>query len=1307
MLRNLATGLMAVLSLGASLVATAQESVCARVKIEIKQELTLERQAFDAEMKINNTTDTSVIENVGVTVKVTDENGNPVAVTDNPNDTSAKFFIRISSRENISDVEGTGSVNPKTTATINWLIIPAPGAGGLSSVGKKYLVGATLRYRFANEDSTLEVSPDVITVKPLPLLTLDYFLTRDVNADDPMTPAIEPIEPFTLGVRVKNNGAATAKMLKIDSAQPKIIENNQGLLINFQLTGSYVNDTPVQNSLLIDFGDIAPSTAKMGRWVMETTLAGTFTEFTANFTHSDELGGALTSILQATNPHLLIHDVRVDLPGRDFVKDFLAYDGDVIRIYESDSTDTEVTNRSSQASLTTQTGEGGAAVYRFAFPPTAGFAYARLPDPFQGQKVLGRISRSDAKVIAPENVWLSKTRNLEQHRWEYWVNLFDVNSTGVYTTQFEDLGTAPRPPVIQFIPDRTVREDQQVSFIVEASSPNGRPVTLSAAPLPTGATFSQQPADPMTPNLHTAVFDWTPEDGQAGNYFIVFTANDGLLASTRSASIRVESAEPPPGPGTPTIEAPGLDAHVPQTQPNLIVRTSSNTQDPTTQVQFEVYSDEAMTQLVDTATVEKGTTPGSDGVTSYLVAADLNDNTRYWWRARAFDGVDRYSAWVNGRFFVNLFNDAPESFNLTAPAPNAEVATPLPVLSWTNSSDDDGDGVSYTVQVYSDTALSQLVASASGLAGAEGGTTSWTVNEPLTNHGTYYWRVIAIDTLGAETPTIARSFIVNTGNAPPSDPIINAPVDGSSVTTTTVALSIQNSADADNDLITYVFEIDTVPTFDSGGKRSSGQIIQGGSSTTQWSVDELVENQQYWWRVKAQDGRAESAWVGASFLMNATNDVPPAPTVRNPGDGAWSTTTQPTLEANPVEDPEGGPVSYEFEVYQGAQSGNIAVSGASPTTAWAVPQALADDTTHRWRVRAVDEAGAASGWSAFAVLYVSTGPYEDPSIQVITPSTPKAPDVDGARRTVTITWQGTDNNIEANVALYYSTSRAEFAGDLIVDGLRQPAGTHPGSYVWDVTSLAPGAYYVYGVIYDSRGVGRAFAPGAVVIPNPSQSGAITVTAAAPFVTTEAGGAYNFNVRLATAPTEAVTVQVRSSRPSEGMPSPATLTFTPQNWGTDQPVTVTGVRDCAPDGVQSYDIQVGSSVSVDPNYIGVSAAPLQMRNIGLDQSDTTNVPTLHICRIAVVTKARVGLLRWEYTLTAELTNTGTPLTSVTAQLATVPGVVQIVEGQLQFGAVGASETVKSTDTITIRSSLPFEQLVPVLGLGFRWTVTTTE
>jgi hypothetical protein len=261
----------------ASAPAWAQETVCASVKIQIKQELTLERQAFDAEMRINNN---GVIEGVSVVVKVMEENGAPVAISEDPNAVGPKFFLRLVSKQAIADVIGTGQVAARTTAVINWLLIPAPGSAGTNPFGKKYLVGATLKYRFGGEEQTLDVSPAVITVKPLPLLTLDYFLTQDVFGDDPLTAEIEPIEPFTLGVRVKNSGFAAAKNLKIDSAQPKIIENNQGLQINFRLTGSFVDDAPAQNSLLINFGEIAAGKSKMGRWIMESTLAGKFTEFT-------------------------------------------------------------------------------------------------------------------------------------------------------------------------------------------------------------------------------------------------------------------------------------------------------------------------------------------------------------------------------------------------------------------------------------------------------------------------------------------------------------------------------------------------------------------------------------------------------------------------------------------------------------------------------------------------------------------------------------------------------------------------------------------------------------------------------------------------------------------------------------------------------------------------------------------------------------------------------------------------------------------------------------------------------------------
>src|SRR5688572_4833169 len=352
---RLARALMLVAAV-ASAPAHAQESVCARVKIEIKQEMALERQAFDAEMRITNSLPTTSLTEVDVDVKVTDELGAPVEITTDPNNLNADFFIRVSSKQGIDNVDGAGQVAGSTTATINWLLIPAPGAAGTSPFGKRYLVGATLRYRFGSEVHVMELNPDAITVKPLPLLTLDYFLTRDVIADDPFTAAIEAPEPYTLGVRVKNTGMAPAKSLKIESAQPRIIENEQGLPINFTITGSYVQDLPAGDSLLINFGDIPAGSSKMGRWLMESNLAGKFVDFTATFTHADELGGALTSLLQATNAHLLLRDVRVDLPGRDVVRDFLAIDGASLRVYESAGPDNAVTDMSAQASLTAANG---------------------------------------------------------------------------------------------------------------------------------------------------------------------------------------------------------------------------------------------------------------------------------------------------------------------------------------------------------------------------------------------------------------------------------------------------------------------------------------------------------------------------------------------------------------------------------------------------------------------------------------------------------------------------------------------------------------------------------------------------------------------------------------------------------------------------------------------------------------------------------------------------------------------------------------------------------------------------------------
>src|SRR5256885_6777064 len=59
-------------------------------------------------------------------------------------------------------------------------------------------------------------------------------------------------------------------------------------------------------------------------------------------------------------------------------------------------------------------------------------AYARVPDPSRGTRLPRQVVRSDGYVVPGENVWLSRQRN-EDLSWSYYLNLFDVNTTGRYT----------------------------------------------------------------------------------------------------------------------------------------------------------------------------------------------------------------------------------------------------------------------------------------------------------------------------------------------------------------------------------------------------------------------------------------------------------------------------------------------------------------------------------------------------------------------------------------------------------------------------------------------------------------------------------------------------------------------------------------------------------------------------------------------------------------------------------------------------------------------------------------------------------
>ena len=524
--------------IGVPLRARADGSVCAEVQLTINQDVTFERQAFEAHLRIKNGLTNLSLENLSVEVYFTDQDGNPESATSDPTVDLATapvpFFIRLNTMHNMTEVEHpddldfTGTVEPSTTADIAWLIIPTRAAAGTppsppqggtptlgpspegtptptptpapSSEGKLYYVGATLTYTLGGQTHVTTVIPDYIYVKPLPDLTLDYFLPKAVYGDDAWTSdLIEPPVPFALGLRVANQGAGVAYRLQIDSAQPTIM-NPQGLLVAFAVTGSEVNGQPAAPSLLAEIGTLAPQRAAAARWTMTCTLSGEMKTFTAGFSHADDLGGTLTSLINAVNTHLLVHDVLVDLPGRDSIRDFLATRWDtpgvVYTLYESEQTTSEaVADRSEVSTLTLV--DGSNTIYTLAVPPTTGFLYVHLPVA-ETLGADGRVSavRADGKLIAPDNVWISKTRRAD-HGWDYQVHVFDAVTAEMmagataalhsYTLVFAASPVTPTPT-----PEPTV---------TPTTEPTMTP-TPDLTPGPTATPTPEQTATPTpTPDL--------------------------------------------------------------------------------------------------------------------------------------------------------------------------------------------------------------------------------------------------------------------------------------------------------------------------------------------------------------------------------------------------------------------------------------------------------------------------------------------------------------------------------------------------------------------------------------------------------------------------------------------------------------------------------------------------------------------------------------------------------------------------------------------------------------------------------------
>lgn len=443
-----------VLSCGRSNAQEQFAGLCAVIKMQINQKLTLERIGFLATLTITDNDPTDPITDFGA--NLTFEN-TLLSTNGTVNDSSGKFFVQPPTLQGIQTVDGTGSIAPGQTVTISWFIIPATNAAGMNPNGIVYQVAASLSGKIRGKvipEQTLHVYPAPITVKPDALLRITYFTPRDTIGDDPFTPQVESPIPFTFGVLVQNVGYGPAHNGVISSQQPKIVENKLNLLIVAQLLGSRVNDSALaQANLTATVGDLQPGQAVKGAWDMITSLSGTFLSVSANYTHSSALGGAETSLIQSVNAYLFLHEVLNDQPGRDTIKDFLADTSGAVdgiqnlipdSLYESEGNILPV-NQITNALVV----GGGSSFQVTASPNFQGWGFMRLPDPGQAKLPIGSVVRSDGKVLNTNNFWTNihfePVTNVK-HEYLNILDLVDI-ANYTYTVTYTNVAADVTPPI--------------------------------------------------------------------------------------------------------------------------------------------------------------------------------------------------------------------------------------------------------------------------------------------------------------------------------------------------------------------------------------------------------------------------------------------------------------------------------------------------------------------------------------------------------------------------------------------------------------------------------------------------------------------------------------------------------------------------------------------------------------------------------------------------------------------------------------------------------------------------------------------
>jgi fibronectin type III domain protein/WD40 repeat protein len=334
---------------------------------------------------------------------------------------------------------------------------------------------------------------------------------------------------------------------------------------------------------------------------------------------------------------------------------------------------------------------------------------------------------------------------------------------------------------------------------------------------------------------------------------------------------------------------------------------------------------------------------GSPSVTT----APLPDGV-YSWRVRAVNQWNSAGVWSLVRT-LTIDTTAPSVPSLTAPLNNAVLTTVRPVFSWGLVA----TANRYRIQIATDSGFTNIIP----LTVSDSAATSLALTQSL-GQGDYYWQAQARDAAGNWSNWSApRHFTVNLLKSPAAMGLVVAPVTGARP-----AFQWYAAAGATG----YQLDI-AVDSLFSGIVYTSPVLSAAVTSFTLPLAADALPYDTYYWRVRPM-GLPSVSNVFRSFTV--TPPLPTVPTLTAPANAALINDNTPELDWLPVSYAYGN-ISYDIQVDNNSTFASPEFSLYSFGSAFISTNPLADGA-YSWRVRAVNDWGGFSAWSAVRTFTLDT-----------------------------------------------------------------------------------------------------------------------------------------------------------------------------------------------------------------------------------------------------------------------------------------------------------------------------------------------